>query len=480
MDILDILPAQTSVFTVYLNTGTLLDLACGAVLETRDHFTVNGGLSNIVGIGGRSQTYKSSIMDGLIARAMSIYTDVQCVVFDTENSKPGIDRYDDLAMDGRTISDRIRLYDTTTDDLNSFHDKIKSIVDYKKKHLKEMMVETPFIDEHTHRPITMPIPTIIAIDSFTMAGANSETESIEDNALDDSALNTIWMKSGKNKTLFMLQLVQYARATNIYFVLTAHVGDNMAIGTGPMAHPVKQLQYMKQNDRLKNVGSQFQFLTNTFLQTQGVSTLTTSDGKECYYPAGFPNPIELNRVNISVVRNKINASGTMVPFVVSQYEGLMNTLTYVQYLKDQKAEELLVQKGANMSPTIYPDSSFTRKSIRERSQSDKRLQRALEISAQFLYLKHCWSNRIPVDLSLSIEHFVERLTADTTIMHEVLDSRGYWTYSQTDTQYLSIFDIVDRIHHSTTDPVVVDMSPRKKGKASKESSSAAPTTLDAA
>lgn len=444
-DIFDVMPAPIELFSVYLNTATLFDLACGAVHPCLKNYVVNGGMSNIIGFGGRSQTYKSTIAESYAARALSIYPDMKCVIVDSENNKTSTDRYNSFAINGVDVSKNIRIYDATTDDINSVHDKIKSIVDYKMKHAKDMMVETPFLDKDG-KPIMMIQPTLFGIDSFTALQADSTTDVVGNTNLDDSSLNTIWMRSGKNKTLFMRQLVQYARKANIYFFLTAHLGDNKDLGANPNMPPAKQLQYFTQKDKLKDVGSQFEFLTNTFLKTNSATTLIDSN-KECQYPTDFSTPTELNKVNVTVVRNKINASGMSIPFVVSQHMGIMNALTHLQYLKDQKDQILFTQRGGNMTDNLYPEVTFTRNNIRSKSESDYKLDRALDLSAQLVYIKNCWTSfKLPVDASIPLEKFVEFVTSDKDISNDILTSRSYWTYNKKDLRpMLTIFDILEMV-----------------------------------
>lgn len=444
-DIFSIMPEAPDIFSAYLNTGTLYDLACGKVLPCGKNYIVNGGVSNIIGVVGKSQTYKSTISDSFLSRILSIYPGVKALIFDSENNKVDITRYDDFAINGAKVSDNIRLLDTTTDDLNSIHNKIKDIVAFKKKHAKSMMIETPFLDV-CGKPIMMLMPTIVYIDSFTMAQVDSTSESIESVNLDDSALNTIWMRSGKNKTLFMRQLVQYARSANIYFMLTAHMGELKDIGGNAYNQPQKQLQYFGQKDRLKDVGAQFEFLTNTLLKMNGASVLQNKTDRSCLYPAEFSSATELCTVTATVARNKINASGLAIPFVVSQFEGLLHDVTNLNYLKEQKAEDLLIQKVGNMNLAMMPNTTFTRNNVREKVKENYELSRALDLSAQLVFIKNCWSSyNLPVDLSISTDKFIDNLMTGTTPMiSDVLNSRSYWTYNKEDKRpLLTIFDILE-------------------------------------
>lgn len=448
---MDVIGPQPNIFITYLNTGTLLDIALGTPAKCKNNYVFNGGLSNILGIGGRSQTYKSTIADSIVARVASIYPDIQVLIFDSENSKPGLKRYNDFALFNMDLTDRIRLFDTTTDDLNSIYEKIKSIVEYKKKHEKELLIETPFLDKDG-KNIKIMLPTICLIDSFTVAKVNSEIENIEKSQLDSSDLNTLWMKSGKNKTIFMRQIVQYARSASIYFILTAHIGENKDLNASPYMPIRKQMQFMSQKDRLKDVGSQFEFLTNSFFYTNSPTILTSGSGnnKECYYPSIFNNAVELNKVELTITRNKVNISGILVPMVISQFEGIVDPLVYVEYLKDHcdKINDVFTQKGANMSTFIYPDVSFTRNTIREKSKKDYKLTKALEICAQFKYLKNVGSNLDNIiDLSTSTEKFMDFLLGkDNSEINDILESRSYWTYVKCDRPLLTIYDIIDKVN----------------------------------
>ena len=68
------------------------------------------------------------------------------------------------------------------------------------------------------------------------------------------------------------------------------------------------MQYMKQSDKLKNVGSNFTFLTTALIQTLKASVLQDSN-KECLYPTQFSTDMEVNRVDTAMVRCKNNAAG---------------------------------------------------------------------------------------------------------------------------------------------------------------------------
>ena len=72
----------------------------------------------------------------------------------------------------------------------------------------------------------------------------------------------------------MNDLPARASKAGVYVIMTAHVGDKMDLD--PYAPAPKQLQYMKNNDRMKNVGSNFEFLTTSLVQTLKATVISIS------------------------------------------------------------------------------------------------------------------------------------------------------------------------------------------------------------
>ena len=118
--------------------------------------------------------------------------------------------------------------------------------------------------------------------------------------------------------------------------------------------PAKQMQYMKQSDKLKNVGSNFTFLTTALIQTLKASVLQDSN-KECLYPTQFSTDMEVNRVDTAMVRCKNNAAGNQLPFILSQYQGILNSVTNFNYLRDHKDFGLIPSGNRGFAPLLMKD-----------------------------------------------------------------------------------------------------------------------------
>ena len=78
-----------------VNTGTILDIATGNFVQVPNQpWILEGGLSQIFGITGRGQTYKSNLAGSFLARAMEIHKDATAYIFETEGTISGAEFYD--------------------------------------------------------------------------------------------------------------------------------------------------------------------------------------------------------------------------------------------------------------------------------------------------------------------------------------------------------------------------------------------------
>ena len=153
-------------FVPYINTGTIFDMATGKFkLGCNNKYVLDGGISSCMGISGRAQTYKSGIAGSLVANAMLVHPQAEALIFDSENTIAGPERYDDFTPITSPISERIGFYNSTTTNLTDFYDKIKQIADAKLANKKDYIVESPFRGAD-NKPIKVWIPTFVLIDSF--------------------------------------------------------------------------------------------------------------------------------------------------------------------------------------------------------------------------------------------------------------------------------------------------------------------------
>lgn len=434
-------------FIPYVNTGTIFDMSTGKFRAgVGNTYPLDGGLSSCMGICGRAQTYKSGIAGSLLANAMLVHPEAYALVFDSENTISGPERYDDFTPIDKPISDRIGFYNSTTTNLTEFYDLIKRTAAEKLAHQKDYMIESPFIDTNTGKPMRAWIPTFVLIDSFSRARSNKGDDQFDKNNVDDSAMNTFYLYDGGVKSRIMNDLPTRAAKVGIYVIMTAHVGDKMDLD--PYSPTPKQLQFMKNNDRMKNVGSNFEFLTTALMQTNKATVLQDSN-KHCLYPDANSTDGEVNQVDTTMVRCKNNNAGALVPYVLSQTQGILKDVTNFQFLRNCKNYGMIAEgNNQKFTPLLTKDVTLTRHNLRKVTAANYRESRALELTMQLCFVQNFWSTfRMPEYVHVPVEKFAEDLTrSEQAVIDRVLESTGSWSTSKTERERLTILDVLNLLY----------------------------------
>jgi hypothetical protein len=444
--------AKGGMTTATFNTNTLFDFMVGSSSKGIDgKWLINGGLTNtIMGIQGRNNTYKSTMGASLAMRTMGLYPEIEAVVVDTEDSlsrdHSRISRFSgEYNVD---VENRIKFVSGAHNDINTVYGVIRHICDLKLKNKKELTIETPFIDDTTGKRMVSWIPTILFIDSISELYSKEEDDMLSDGGLDDKKNKTIYMVDGNKKTVFIRALRRYCEQYGILVIVTAHTGNNNANldSYGPVS---KQMQYMKQSDRIKNAGAKFEKLTIPLVQTMNPSILQDTEKKAMYKLNDITPDADINEIILSVQRCKGNIAGINIPFVVSQSNGLLNTVSNYHFLKSNNYYGLNGSKIKHQ-PSFLPSKTISRNSIRT-DEASYEVRRALELSAQYCYLKQYWNTNAitEVDFSLSPIELYENINKSGSKWNDILNSRGHWAYNKDcthgDREYMSIFDVLSLI-----------------------------------
>ena len=431
------------------NTGTLYDYLTGDAIKGYDgKWYIRGGLGNfITGCAGRPNTYKSTLMDSLIARVMHIYPGVEALINDTEGIKD-VERV--ITCGGRhdTVLDpaRICLISGASCDIQDVLIKVQAIGLYKEKHMDECVIESPFVDPVTGKRIMAWIPTIVFIDSLTELDCCDEREMLNTKeGMNDKKMQTVWMVDGNKKSVLIRHLRKMCERWGLIVICNAQVGVNISMNS--YLPPSKELPHMKQMDKIKGVGSKFDALTRNLLVITRCSTLTAKnqDGEETLYGTDAEiTPVkELSEVVASLVRGKTNLSGHEIPFVISQSFGLLNDITHYHYLRCNDYFALQGNKSTHAC-VLTPEIKMTRNTARQILDTTPTVARAMELCAQFCYVKTHWpvAVRFPA-LSKPVEYLYERLQKPSSRLDEVLASKGVWSYFDDGRPYLSLFDVLE-------------------------------------
>lgn len=442
-------PEDENVVSPYINTGTIYDIANGrfkpAIIDDKPCWALDGGLSPCLAVTGRGQTYKSTIAGSFLAHTLLNYPEAEAYIYETENNVRGPDRYSELTEINAPFDGRIEFIPSTSMSINEFYEKFKELVEIKRKNRKKFLIESPFTGAGGKR-LMMWVPTIILIDSWSNVQAEKTSDLFATTDVGDSSMNTMWMAEGNVRSRIMKDLPRSAASAGIYVIMTAHTGDNGGMQQNPNIPPAKQLQFMRQSDKLKNVGSNFTLLTTAMIQTQKAKTLQDSNN-QCKYPYQGSNPNELSEVTTVIQRNKNNASGSLLPFVCSQDTGISNVLTHYSILQQYNNYGLTVKgNGSHINPLLYSKADFNRKTIRQMAVEDYKFSRAMEITGQLCYIQKTWTLRLlPSKFSIQIEVLAEKLDKDQSLADRILNSQGTWPISKGQREHLSIRDILDLV-----------------------------------
>ena len=428
-----------------LNTGTILDLATGNFLPGKDgHMILNGGVSISNAITGRQQTYKSSISLGYFIRAMNNYSNSDGLVYETEMTLQGKHRIMSLLGHRPRQNDlvnRFEFYDKTELAIEDLFEVIKNLAKEKDKNKKQLIRETPFLDQHG-KPVMSWTPTIIAIDSFSAATSNKEISLYDEHNIGDAKTNMVNMNDGRIKTEFCRQMPQLCGPRGIYLISTAHIGDNRNMENA-YAGPTRELPSMRASDKLKNVGSQYSFLAVNMVEMRKTEALQDSN-KKCLYPSEHSSSdVELQMIHSYITRCKNNVSSDSFKHISSQFEGIQEYLEYYQLIKECKNTSLL--DGRDTQKLGIYDGEFNRHTIRKRIAEDYQFCRSLEILGQFVFIRNRWN--IPEIKSMGYAEFCKKFNASATLKEEILNSTGVWTFvdTPTDRPYMSLLDIIELI-----------------------------------
>ncbi len=437
---------------VGFNTDTLLDLMTGDFVKdyTGKHWVCRGGYCPAMsGMLGRQGAFKSTFSVSMAMRMCSIYQS-ELTIFDSEGS---ISRSKERIL--RSAGEHAGVLDEgniiTLDaknhyDLESMRDLISDIGNKKKEMGKDAILTTPFLNSKGER-IKIMRPTVIFIDSWTECCGNVEKEKIESKGFDDPSTQTLAMKDANLKTQLTRVFSRYAEDFGMEIMTTGHYGSK--VNMDPYAANPKAGQWMNQNDAPKAVGGKWLFLTSPLLRVLSCTKLQ-DDSKSAKYKFGDnTNAVDLNEVVVIVDRCKNNASGLSHPFVVSQADGLLNECTDYAYLRNVGKGFSMTGNNITHQPFGMPTTNLTRNTFRETCQNDKRVRRALQLGAQWLYIQNNWNSagwNFPI--KVDPKALVDRLMSDKDkySIDRVLNSRGYWLPDELITketpEYMSIIDIL--------------------------------------
>lgn len=435
---------------IAVNIGCLFDyVSCTFHTGPKGEIITNGGIAKgLYAVVGVANSYKSLIVS-FLSNSMTnhISASVPCdsYLHDTEGNV-GLDRLNSLGRPFKYLKQPIIDTDTLTvsDAMSvSGEDYIKALVEFTDAKAKEDKVDfVPFKNTKEH------IPTPLTLDSFSEFKSSVSIKNLIGNVKEDEG-QTILMQAGLFKTKFLNFVMSILNSSNNTMFTTAHVGEKIDMDTGFMAKfnkPTKKLAFIKDKDFIKGVPNLFYFLTNQLWITSSPKTLIHRDSKEPHYPTKDSNKqtTDLNRVVLTAMRNKLGPSGVEIPLIISQSEGVLPALTEFDYIKEHKFG--FIGNNINYALAILPEVKLSRKTSRPKIDSDPKLRRAIQITADLLQLMIHHTQYTVSGLWLSPEDLYEAIKSKGYDWDRLLDTRSWWTvdqYNKDLPNYLHTIDLLN-------------------------------------
>lgn len=453
---------ESAKYRPYINTGGPLDIINGKFIPgVNGQYILSGGLGLTTATIATANKFKSSLQNSSAINALARFPDAEFYNYDSEYAaldKKRLANMSDLYLDEpekrvahiADLEDRIHLFDPTTDagdSLDAWFDFMKeNIRDNKIKHHKEYEVETEILDLDTGKPYRMLLPTFVGIDSWTEAPVKQLNVRNEEFTAetDTSKQRTIFMEEGLKKAQLMRQLPSICAKGGINVLMTGHLGKKFSIDGKPVA---KDMMHMGQDETVKAMGPKFYFLMSSIFKISNTTALMDkADRRESEYPSSeHVSGTELQELNVSLTRSKNAPSGSTTQLVSSQGRGILPGLSYYNYLRNNKYFGL--GSPNKVRNPLLGELNIGRTKIFDLS-SEYKNRRALELTYQLYVIQSTWSMMgQPVDYSISVEQFVEKLHTSAIGVDDILNTRGWWTYTdaKVDREYLSLPDALSII-----------------------------------
>ena len=440
-----------------INIGALFDIPTGTFLKGKyGEMILNGGVANITGIAGKGNSFKSTLMHFMMTQVLlRIHGASTGSIYDTEMNVhewriKALQRflmlYGNIAADMPDLFDQGRLLvtDKTMHTGDEWYEILREYLITKRKGGKSIMANTPFIDRDGVSLMPIIIPTVTGVDSFSQFISQNAMKIQEEAAIGSSESNMLNMQQGRAKAQFLMDIPALAQAAYNYVFLTVHVGDEFNMD--PRNPKAKKNQYMKQGEKLKGAPEGFLFLTNNCWMAQTAKVEKAEDGNGPLYPRDSTDKLksdtDLNSVTVALLRGKSGMSGLPQEVIISQSEGVLPAMTEFHYLRQVK-ESGDKRYGFNGNMQNYeldllPGVKLSRTAIRGKTETDAKLRRALNITAELCQMQQLWhedSGNYQMPPSALYPKLIEK-GYDWNVL---LNTRGWWTLDNDDPKHAQPF-----------------------------------------
>lgn len=463
------------------NIGALFDIQTGKYYKGKHGESILcGGLNHFTGVAGLPNMFKTVIslfQQGSVMNRVSLAI---MMAHDSENTlSPGrimnvFRQFPELFGIDLVEQGRLLFTDATVYNGNEWWNAMREYADSRRKD-KSILITTPFMDETSGELIKIPSPTLCFLDSLSGLQTEGVMNMYEKGDIGNKELNMVAMKAAGAKSQLIDQVTSVTGGSGLNILMTAHVGQEYQLD---MYKPnVKKLKFLKGDLKLKKVPENFSFLTANCWYCVSLSPLLDAD-KLPEFPRDDEDDLkgdtDLIMITLVNLRGKSGPSGIPFEVVVSQSEGLKPELTEFVYCKGYDYYGISDKDGnkakgkPNFRLDLYPSVNLTRKSVRMLLETNQRLKRAMNITAEMCMMRNLWHD-LPEGLLCTPKELYDDIIAAGYDWDLLLDSRGFWlpleekgTYA--DIPFLSTMDLLN-MRAGTYRPYWYDAAVKAKEKA---------------
>lgn len=439
-----------------INIGAGMDIPTGhPLIGAKGETLINGGLNYTTGVAGIGNSFKSTLIHYMALSASNVVqagTPSLINTYDTEVNISDV-RLKLLAqgfenIDSDTLFDSEEgLWCITDKSIYSADEWMTLLREYlavRRGNRSKEAVPSPFVDRQG-TPYKVQPAVFVEVDSLTEFETTNTISMQDDQELGDSKGNTLFMKQGLVKSKFLMELPRLTKGSDAYFLMTAHVGQEMSIQTGPrMGGPTKKLHHLKGGNKIKGVSDKYFFLLGNLWFVYSTIPLVHDKLKTCYYPSTNKVEIAEDLVELKVkqLRSKSGPSGYTLSIIASQSEGVLSGLT--EYLNIKKAGMFGLSGGTtNHKLYLRPDTNISRVKVRSLIKEDKLFARALNITSELQQIQEFWPQVVNKGLWCTPEELYIDLTKQGFDWDVLLNTRGWWTYNQYSDKILPFLSTMD-------------------------------------
>lgn len=443
-----------------LNVGSLFDIPNGRYYTGKHGEAIlNGGLAYFTGVGGKGNTFKSTLMHYFTLAVLDRYQSSTCNIYDTEMSLTNERMYQlaqhlpQIAGVDLEAEERMLITDTTAMMGDEWFDALKAYANESvdKDNLKSNTLTTPFVDRETGQHFKAIKPLIAEIDSLSMFMTKA-VQGIYDKAeIGNSSSNTGALRDAAIKTQMLNQFPALTAAHGIYVLTSAHVGKQHQLDM--YAPPAKQLMFLKGQNAFKNVPEKFSFLPNNLYYVHSAEVLQNKADKTAEFPKGkddrHTGDTDLQLLTIQNLRAKNGPTGMPFEIIVSQQEGLLMGLSEFNFIRSLNRFGL----GGNLQNyylELLPEVTLSRTTIRGKLDENPMLRRAMQITAELAYFYH-FGYRLETTIEKPESQGEEELENDLVCtakeLYDSLKAKGYdWERLLSETRNYWVFEEDEPAH----------------------------------